>query len=155
MARYDVTRLGRFSSPDPLAGDISNPQSLNHYPYSGNDTLNWIDPSGMNRAMIGGNSPGSTFDPGGGLGVGGNGSVWGGAFPVFGSLSDGDSWGIIGYVGFGSVGQPLGGGGGTLQKIKDTINSALNQANLAKCLNKFFGSGTILTNHNLPSIDAT
>ena len=29
MARYHVSRLGRLSSPDPLAGSTANPQSLN------------------------------------------------------------------------------------------------------------------------------
>ena len=47
MARYNVSRLGRFSSPDPLSGDISNPQSLNHYPYAGNNPISFTDPTGM------------------------------------------------------------------------------------------------------------
>ena len=33
MARYNVNRLGRFSSIDPLSGNIGKPQSLNHYAY--------------------------------------------------------------------------------------------------------------------------
>jgi len=47
MARYHVNRLGRFSSPDPLAGDIGNPQSLNRYTYTQNDPVNLVDPFGM------------------------------------------------------------------------------------------------------------
>ena len=39
-------RIGRFSSPDPLSGSTANPQSLNHYAYVGNDTINAIDQSG-------------------------------------------------------------------------------------------------------------
>ena len=31
MARYNVNRLGRFSSVDPISGNIADPQSLNHY----------------------------------------------------------------------------------------------------------------------------
>ena len=29
MARYHVSRLGRLSAPDPIAGSAANPQSLN------------------------------------------------------------------------------------------------------------------------------
>jgi len=47
MARYDVNRLGRFSSPDPIAGSSFDPQSMNRYSYSRNDPVNLIDPSGM------------------------------------------------------------------------------------------------------------
>ena len=47
MARYNVNRLGRFSSIDQLSGNLSNPQSLNHYAYSLNDPINDADPSGM------------------------------------------------------------------------------------------------------------
>lgn len=47
MARYHVSRLGRLSSPDPLAGSIADPQSLNRYAYSINDPANATDPSGL------------------------------------------------------------------------------------------------------------
>jgi RHS repeat-associated protein len=47
MARYHVNRLGRFSSPDQLAGSAGNPQSLNKYAYVHNDPVNLVDPSGM------------------------------------------------------------------------------------------------------------
>src|SRR5260221_8067176 len=46
IARYDVNRLGRFSSPDPLSGSTANPQSLNHYVYGNNDPINVVDPTG-------------------------------------------------------------------------------------------------------------
>ncbi len=45
--RYDVNRLGRFSSPDPLAGSVTNPQSLNRYAYVLGDPGNLIDPLGL------------------------------------------------------------------------------------------------------------
>jgi RHS repeat-associated protein len=48
MARYHVSRLGRFSSPDPELGDISNPQRLNRYAYALNDPINLVDPLGRN-----------------------------------------------------------------------------------------------------------
>jgi RHS repeat-associated protein len=47
MMRTSVNRLGRFSSPDPLAGSIGNPQSLNRYAYVLNDPLSLIDPLGL------------------------------------------------------------------------------------------------------------
>ncbi|HEV2224113.1 MAG TPA: RHS repeat-associated core domain-containing protein, partial [Candidatus Acidoferrales bacterium] len=46
MARYHVSRLGRLSAPDPIAGSTANPQSLNRYSYSINDPANATDPSG-------------------------------------------------------------------------------------------------------------
>jgi RHS repeat-associated protein len=47
MARYDTSRLGRFTSPDPLPGALVEPQSLNRYLYTANDPVNKIDPSGL------------------------------------------------------------------------------------------------------------
>lgn len=38
---------GRWLSPDPLAGDISNPQSLNRYAYVVNNPTNFTDPLGL------------------------------------------------------------------------------------------------------------
>jgi RHS repeat-associated protein len=46
-ARYYNSRLGRFTSPDPLGGGIGNPQSLNRYSYVRNNPINLTDPSGM------------------------------------------------------------------------------------------------------------
>jgi RHS repeat-associated protein len=37
----------RWMTPDPLAGDISNPQSLNRYAYVMNNPMNMIDPLGL------------------------------------------------------------------------------------------------------------
>jgi RHS repeat-associated protein len=51
LARYDISRLGRFSSPDPVAGSLGYPQSLNRYSYAGNDPINSSDPSG--RFVVG------------------------------------------------------------------------------------------------------
>jgi RHS repeat-associated protein len=47
LARYYNSRLGRFMSGDPLAGDTSDPQTLNRYAYVSNNPVNLIDPSGM------------------------------------------------------------------------------------------------------------
>jgi len=46
MARYHVNHLGRFSSPDLLAGSIGDPQSLNKFAYVLNDPVNHVDPLG-------------------------------------------------------------------------------------------------------------
>ena len=45
--RYYPNYQGRWLSPDPLAGDISNPQSLNRYTYVLNNPTSLIDPSGQ------------------------------------------------------------------------------------------------------------
>jgi RHS repeat-associated protein len=47
IARSYVNRIGRFTSMDSLPGDISNPQSLNRFPYVKNDPENLVDPMGM------------------------------------------------------------------------------------------------------------
>ena len=47
FARYYNSRLGRFMSGDPLAGDISDPQTMNRYTYARNNPINLTDPSGM------------------------------------------------------------------------------------------------------------
>ena len=47
FARYYNPRLGRFMSPDPLAGGISDPQSLNRYAYTLNNPMNFVDPLGL------------------------------------------------------------------------------------------------------------
>jgi RHS repeat-associated protein len=45
--RYDVNRLGRFASPDPLGGSPSDPRSVNRYAYVLNDPVNLVDPLGL------------------------------------------------------------------------------------------------------------
>jgi RHS repeat-associated protein len=45
--RYYNPRLGRFMSVDPLAGDITNPQSLNRYAYVLNNPTTLTDPTGL------------------------------------------------------------------------------------------------------------
>jgi RHS repeat-associated protein len=47
FARYYSSRLGRFMSTDPLAGDLTDPQSLNRYAYVYNNPSNNADPSGL------------------------------------------------------------------------------------------------------------
>lgn len=38
---------GRWTSPDPLAGNTADPQSFNRYSYVTGDPINYIDPSGL------------------------------------------------------------------------------------------------------------
>jgi RHS repeat-associated protein len=133
MARYNINRLGRFSSPDLLPGSTSDPQSANHYSYSENDPTNLLDPSGMvvgvdcHKVYCGGGSPGSTPDPGW-LDPTGDGSVWsalsGQVFPVYGWIEDGDAWGVVGLMAFGWGPTSTAGGGAGNQNCD--FNIAVN-----------------------------
>ncbi len=49
-ARSYGSRLERWMSPDPLGGDVTNPQSLNRYAYVLNNPASMIDPSGLDPA---------------------------------------------------------------------------------------------------------
>jgi uncharacterized protein RhaS with RHS repeats len=46
-SRFYAPNPGRWHSPDPLAGDITNPQSLNRYAYVLNNPTGNTDPSGL------------------------------------------------------------------------------------------------------------
>jgi RHS repeat-associated protein len=50
--RYDVVRFGRFNAPDPLAGSLAVPQSLNRYAYVLSDVVNSVDPLGLQHRRI-------------------------------------------------------------------------------------------------------
>ncbi len=47
IARFYSSAEGHFMSPDPLSGDIGDPQSLNRYAYVRNNPLTLTDPTGM------------------------------------------------------------------------------------------------------------
>jgi RHS repeat-associated protein len=47
QARRYQYAYGRFSSPDPVAGNVANPQSWNRYGYTQNDPIDLSDPMGM------------------------------------------------------------------------------------------------------------
>lgn len=49
--RTHINRLGRFNRPDPVAGTIADPQSLNRYAYVLNDPVNFVDPIGLVRTI--------------------------------------------------------------------------------------------------------
>ena len=44
--------LGRWMSPDPVGGDVTNPQSLNRYGYVLNNPTSLIDPLGLESGVI-------------------------------------------------------------------------------------------------------
>ncbi len=48
--RYYIPRHGRWLTPDPLGGDITNPQSLNRYAYVLNNPCTLRDPLGLESA---------------------------------------------------------------------------------------------------------
>jgi RHS repeat-associated protein len=52
MMRSYINRLGRFSSPDPVRGDLGNPQSMNRYAYVANNPPNAVDPGGLSDVPI-------------------------------------------------------------------------------------------------------
>jgi RHS repeat-associated protein len=45
--RQHAENLGRFTSADPIAGNTSDPQSMNRYSYSADDPINRTDPLGL------------------------------------------------------------------------------------------------------------
>ena len=45
--RQYLTHTGRFMRPDPVGGDIADPQSFNRYAYVANDPVNAADPLGL------------------------------------------------------------------------------------------------------------
>ncbi len=47
LFRQYASNLGRWLSPDPLGGDITNPQSLNRYAYVLNNPASLVDPLGL------------------------------------------------------------------------------------------------------------
>ena len=65
--RYYASNLGRWLSPDPVAGSIYNPQSLNRYAYVLNNPMNFIDPLGLDEEVctsMNGQPLGCTTTPG-------------------------------------------------------------------------------------------
>ena len=47
QARYYMPETGRFTSPDPWAGDLTLPGTLNPYPYVLNNSMTLVDPLGL------------------------------------------------------------------------------------------------------------
>jgi RHS repeat-associated protein len=53
LYRRYVPRLGRWFTPDPLAGDITNPQSFNRYAYVLSNPTTLTDPLGLGQCPPG------------------------------------------------------------------------------------------------------
>jgi RHS repeat-associated protein len=45
-ARWYQPKIGRWTSPDPIVPDFSQPQSINRFTYVRNNAINYIDPTG-------------------------------------------------------------------------------------------------------------
>jgi RHS repeat-associated protein len=126
--RTDSPGLGRWLSPDPVGGDITNPQSLNRYAYVLNNPTSMIDPLGLSdcggNPDVDCNDPSHPPDPpnhgGGGVGLGTDPSsdcsytdsndascsnpagLWSNGAPIYGGTGGGLNIGIWGDSGFGS-----------------------------------------------------
>jgi RHS repeat-associated protein len=50
-ARYLTSSFGRFMTPDPSGGHLSNPQSLNRYAYAYNNPITLVDPTGLDAEL--------------------------------------------------------------------------------------------------------
>ncbi len=128
--RLQSPNLGRWLSPDPLAGEITNPQSLNRYAYVLNNPTSLTDPLGLDAcngiATVGciGEEASQSNHGGGGGGTDPNNNcsltntvdascagppgLWENGEPIYGS-SLGGNWGGIGGVGSGFGSGPLSG----------------------------------------------
>jgi RHS repeat-associated protein len=52
QARQLQARTGRFTAPDPVLGDVANPQRLNRYAYALNSPLTYSDPTGLDEQFV-------------------------------------------------------------------------------------------------------
>jgi uncharacterized protein RhaS with RHS repeats len=55
--RGNQVELGRWLTPDPLGGDVTNPQSLNRYAYALNNPTTFVDPLGLETINYGSTGP--------------------------------------------------------------------------------------------------
>jgi len=75
LLRHYSPGLGRWLSPDPVGGDVTNPQSLNRYPYVLNNPTTLNDPLGLQPCPTGS----TEFAPGQCKGdTGSSWQMWGG-----------------------------------------------------------------------------
>lgn len=109
FARYYNQRTVRFMSADPLAGEASDPQSLNRYAYVRNNPVRFTDPFGMdhfdeNGQWVLGNEPGPGPNDPVGCGI-----DWWSCPPGGGGGGEDSGGGCLGCVGnFSSYMGPIG-----------------------------------------------
>jgi RHS repeat-associated protein len=146
LLRYQCSRLGRFMTPDRVAGSNANPQSLNRYAYVGNNPVNFVDPLGLRR---------SHFDEEEGPGM----DCTLITYRDYDFQWEAEFYNSVEVCTISRSSGGSGGGGGRRtpgqKKIAAVVNQALQQPGLSDCLNKWIASGTVLTNENLPFVDAS
>ncbi len=111
FARYYNSTLGRFMSPDPLAGSIADPQTLNRYAYVGNSATNFADPSGTHKCnapqgqsipgLCDGGGYGDGSDDGWGLDSGAEFDFYWGKLTSVSESSNYTSWDYMAFWGYG------------------------------------------------------
>ena len=157
-ARFSNSNMGRFMSPDwankpePVPySKLSSPQSLNLYAFAGNNPESAPDLDGheADDTLDGFNNK---FDAAMGS------ACAGGISAACGGSGSDESGGRHGPGG--SEGTPEVKNGSPAQqqsspRVVDIVNSALKQPGLGACLNTWIGSGLVLTNANLPFMNAT
>jgi RHS repeat-associated protein len=113
FARYYNSSLGRFMSPDPLAGSIADPQTLNRYAYVGNSPTNFADSRGTHKCNA---PPGQSMPApcdGGGYGDGSD-DAWGldsgpefdfywGKLTSYSESGNYTSWDYMSFWGYGGI----------------------------------------------------
>jgi RHS repeat-associated protein len=109
--RQYSTNTGRFLRPDPVAGSIADPQSLNRYAYAGNDPVNLSDPLGLNPLISIGRQLAVIFWGWVRVSAGGWGDTW--IIPISASL--------FSLKPFGGLGQNLPTSGLSPDKVKGLI----------------------------------
>jgi RHS repeat-associated protein len=145
----------RWFTPDPLGGDVTNPQSLNRYAYVLNNPTTLSDPTGLCGETWFGVT---VYDSQGNVTQAGT-TSYGQPCENPEEQSQSNQPPNVDW-GWGASPEDFGGGGGCgltpgQQKIAHVVNSALQQTKLSECLNKLFGPGNILNNKNLPILDTT
>ena len=159
-ARYDASNIGRFMTPDWAAKPVTvpyanfgNPQSLNLYAYVENNPTTLGDPDGHQNGATNSSQGDRTLPY--------NRHAESGIdISSMGSTSPGDVSTDVDAAKRGEQARDAGNAGPPAQnnsspRVADTVNSALQQPNLSNCLNTWIGPGLVLTNDNLPYMDAT
>jgi RHS repeat-associated protein len=155
--RMYESNLGRWMSPDPVAGSILNPQSLNRYTYVLNNPVNLIDPLGlectdvdsngvMHCTVHAGSDDANTADD----------TVYVGTLDNIIDLINHGPSPFDSHPGNNRVGgsSPSSNDAGCTQVAHPdlVVEAALNEPSLANCLIQKFGAGTKVTGKNAPTL---